>query len=332
MAGQPQAGAQALALGQQAPQPAVGADGAGAAVAQLQAQINSLQVQIFRLAVSREMAVINVFLGEYPTSPQDIIEQKYQQVIKFNQVYSELPNHIADSILNDKQQYISRYTLSQLWEDDNQEALKWMIAVEYVAITMFASEPVAVTVSTELTTAIAASDGQALVSSASAPPVLTTLSVAVAGPQSCVASGCSLDGGSLLPAKAGSDPSKSVGGLGLVGCPSEACESIGPTVPLPGLRSVEAPRRVRRRRRAARSSSLPRRRRFPRVRLWPRICPKIRRSWTSVRSALGACCVFFKRSIPPRSLRPSRDFRSRPRCKMRTRPGRCPTTIASIRV
>ena len=88
MAGQRQAGAQPLALPHQAPQPAVGAEGAEAAVAQLQAQnaqlqaqiaalqaqmaqlvlkaqINSLQLKVFRVAVVRHMAEVNIVNDQY---------------------------------------------------------------------------------------------------------------------------------------------------------------------------------------------------------------------------------------------------------------------------
>ena len=86
MANQPQAGAQPPALVPQAPKTAVGADGAGAAVAQLQAQINDLQVQLFSIAVARQTALANNVHHEYPSSPSVIgtTDQKRRQVIRFD--------------------------------------------------------------------------------------------------------------------------------------------------------------------------------------------------------------------------------------------------------
>ena len=90
MAGQPQAGAQPNALAHPAPQPAVGADGAGAAVAQLQAQINDLQVQLFSIAVARQTALANHIHHEYPSSPSvGTTEQKRRQVIRFDSVFND---------------------------------------------------------------------------------------------------------------------------------------------------------------------------------------------------------------------------------------------------
>ena len=146
MANQPQAGAQPLAVPHQAPQPAVGADGAEAAVPQLQAQnaqlqaqiaalhaqmaqlvlkaqINSLQLQVFRVAVVHHMAEVNIVNDEYPTTRSVIREQKSQQVIRFREVYLALPNSIKGGLLGKYQQQVTRYINSKPWEIEYQESL-----------------------------------------------------------------------------------------------------------------------------------------------------------------------------------------------------------------
>ena len=339
MAGQPQAGAQPLALPHQAPQPAVGADGNGAAVAQtqaqtahLQAQIAFLQVQIFRLAIAREMAVVNIFLDEYPTSPSVIREQKSQQVLQFNQVYSELPNHIADSILYDKQQHVTRYILSQLWEVDNQEALKWMRAVEYIVGSMFASKSVAVTdISTELGPTNSPSCKRASVGLDYAPPKIAASSDSGPFPKSFVTSCGSETYGSSLSVMIDPKPLDSCSNLKPVACRAVACLRFDAAGSRPERRLSAAPHCARRRHRwARRCSGSPRPRLGLSVRRRMRLSARLGPAWLPLGSARRASSVRLLRSLVPRPVRPSRDFRSRPRCKMRFLPGRCHSTIASI--
>ena len=66
------------------------------AVSQLQSQINSLQAQLFHLAVARQMAISPA--EHYVSAPTlaDINAFRNKQVGRFKEVYKMLPNRIAE--------------------------------------------------------------------------------------------------------------------------------------------------------------------------------------------------------------------------------------------
>ena len=108
-------------------------DGAGCdAVAQLQRQIDALQAQLFQLAVARQMAITpEVHYVNTSTLP-DITAFKAKQVVRFNEVYKRLPYRLAECLVNNVQQHVTRFIYSQPWEIENLESLRWMLAVESV--------------------------------------------------------------------------------------------------------------------------------------------------------------------------------------------------------
>ena len=122
MATRPQAGAQPFAFAEPTPQLAIDADGAIDPVAQLQAQLDSFQVQLFRLAVMRQIAVINSVHHKYSTNLSALTKQNRDEFFRFKERYLAFPNSIGNCLLGETKQEVTRYIDSQPWEVDNQES------------------------------------------------------------------------------------------------------------------------------------------------------------------------------------------------------------------
>ena len=111
------------------------------AVSQLQSQINSLQAQLFHLAVARQLALSPA--EHYVCAPTlaEINAFRNKQVGRFEQVYKMLPDRIAEWLLNDVQQHVTRFIFSQLWEIEDLESFRCILAVESVISSWFPAIP-----------------------------------------------------------------------------------------------------------------------------------------------------------------------------------------------
>ena len=107
------------------------------AVTNLQSQIDSLQTQLFHLAVARQMAL--PLAGHYVSAPTltDINTFRNKQVGRFKEVYEMLPNRLEECLLCDVIQHVTRFIFSQPWVIENLETLRWMLAVESVVSDLF---------------------------------------------------------------------------------------------------------------------------------------------------------------------------------------------------
>ena len=102
------------------PQAAAAEDEANSvAAAQLQSQIDSLQAQLFHLAVSRQMALSPAEHYVGATTLAYINAFRTKQVVRFKDVYERLPYRLAECLLIDIQQHVTRFIYSQPWEIEN---------------------------------------------------------------------------------------------------------------------------------------------------------------------------------------------------------------------
>ena len=91
-------------------QAAAAEDNAGCdAVTQLQSQIDSLQAQLFHLAVARQVALSPAEHYVGASTPDDINAFRTKQVVRFKEVYERLPDRLAEYLLNDVQQHVTRF-------------------------------------------------------------------------------------------------------------------------------------------------------------------------------------------------------------------------------
>ena len=110
-------------------------------VAQLQRQIDSFQAQLCHLAVARQM-VLSPAENNVGAPPfADVNAFRNKQVKRFKEVYKMIPDRLAECLLGDVQQHVTRFIFSQPWEIENRESLKWMLAVESVVSELFHAIP-----------------------------------------------------------------------------------------------------------------------------------------------------------------------------------------------
>ena len=110
-------------------------------VAQLRSQIDSLQAQLFHFAVARQMALSPA--EHYVGAPTlaDVNAFRNKQAGRFKEVYEMLPDRLAECLLGDVQQHVTRFIYSQPWEMENIESFRWMLAVESVVGELFPAIP-----------------------------------------------------------------------------------------------------------------------------------------------------------------------------------------------
>ena len=281
------------------------------AVAQLQSQIDSLQAQLFHLAVARQVALSPAEHYVGASTPDDINAFRTKQVVRFKEVYERLPDRLAEYLLNDVQQHVTRFIYSQPWEIENLESLKWMLAVESAVSELFSAIPSATSETTTADTpsTCAVSGGLAPCCLADVLPIEAALLPSTA--RSCSAIPSDSSAADVVP---DSDYS-------CVGAPSDQSASRAAECVYLELKLADrtrtcrpASRKVRPRCNLrlgvpfARLAGL--RRHQPRPRLRPP--PRVRfpsRGFVLSRPN--------PRSVVPRLVRLIHDLRSRPRCKMR---------------
>ena len=62
----------------------------------------------------------------------DVNTFRNKQVKRFKEVYEMIPDRLAEYLLGDVQQHVTRFIFSQPWEIENLESLRWMLAVTSV--------------------------------------------------------------------------------------------------------------------------------------------------------------------------------------------------------
>ena len=133
-----QAQVQVPSHAQHLPQAAAAEDGANSvAVAQLQSQIDALQAQLFELAVARKMALSPA--EHYVGAPMlaDVKALRNKQVKRFKEMPEMIPDRLAECLLGNVQQHVTRFIYSQPWEIENLESFRWMLEVESVVSELF---------------------------------------------------------------------------------------------------------------------------------------------------------------------------------------------------
>ena len=95
------------------PQAAAAEDEASSvAVAHLQSQIDALQAQFFQLALARQIAIAPEVHRVNTRTLADITAFRTKQIVRFNEVYDRLPYRLAECLLNDVQQHVTRFIRS----------------------------------------------------------------------------------------------------------------------------------------------------------------------------------------------------------------------------
>ena len=315
-----QAQVQALSHAQPLPKAAEAEERTGCyAVAQLQSQIDSLQAQLFQLAVARQVALSPAEHYVGASTPDDINAFRTKQVVRFKEVYERLPDRLAEYLLNDVQQHVTRFIYCQPWEIENLESLKWMLAVESVVSELFPAIPSATSETTTSETPSTCAVSYSLV-----PCCLTDALQIEAAPLPSPAKSCS-----VLPSDCSTTDVVPNLDFSCVGAPSDpnasrAAECVYLEGKLadrtrrcrPARRKVSPRFNLRSSRPFMRLGGSHRRRLRPRHRPLLRVCGGFVVDRLSRMSVSVISCPR-PRSVVPRHVRLARDLRSRPRCKMR---------------
>ena len=303
------------------PQAAAAEDQPGCnTVAQLQSQIDSLQAHLFHHAVARQMALS--FAEHNVGAPRlaDVNEFRNKQVKRFKEVYEMIPARLAECLLGDVQQHVTRFIYSQPWEIENIESLRWMLAVESVVGELF---PAIFSATSENTTAetpstCALSYSLAPRCSADVQPIETdppssTAKSCSAMPSDCSAADVVPDSDFSCIAER-SDP----GIFCAADCVSLEGELTAQSWTCRFARRKVSPRcNLRSRLPSVRLAGSRRHRLRPRLCPLPRGCAGFVLDWLSCMSHVLVYSHHRPRSVVPRRVRLARDLRSRPRCKMR---------------
>ena len=290
------------------------------AVAQLHSQIDSLQAQLFHLAVARQMALCPAEHYVYVPTLANVNAFRNKQVKRFKNVYKMIPDRLAECLLGDVQQHVTRFIYSQPWEIENIESFRWMLAVESVVGELFPAIPSA---TSETTTDEAPST--CAVSYSLAPCCLADFLPIEAAPLPSTAKSCS-----AMPSDCSAADVVAYSDFSCVGAPrdpgasrAEECVYLEhklanqPRTCRPACRKVRARCNLRSRGPSARLAGLSRYRIRPRLRPSPRVCTGFVVAWLFRWSRVLVSFRFCPRSVISRHVRISHDLRSRSRCKMR---------------
>ena len=231
-----------------------------------------------------------------------------------------IPDRLAECLLGDVQQHVTRFIYSQPWEMENIESLGWMLAVESVVSELFPTIPSA---TSETTTSDTPSTCAASYSLApccladvlpieAAPLPYTTISCS-AMPSDCSAADVVPDPDFLCVAER-SDPGISCA----ADCVSLEDELAARSCTCRPARPKVSPRfNLRSRLPSVRLAGSRRHRLRPRLCPLPRVCAGFVATrvfrWSRVSVRFRPC----SQSMIPRHVRLAHDSRSRPRCKMR---------------
>ena len=229
-------------------------------------------------------------------------------------------DRLAECLLGDVQQHVTRFIYSQPWEMENIESLRWMLAVESVVGELFPAIPSAASENTtaETPSTCALSYSLAPRCSADVPPIETD-------PPSATAKSCSAMPSDCSAADVVHDPDvlcvaerSDLGISCAAGCISLEGELTAQSWTCWFARRKVSPRcNLRSRLSSVRLAGSRRHRLRPRFCPLPRVCAGFVVDSLSCMSHVLVYSHPRPRSVISRHVCLSHDLRSRPRCKMR---------------